>query len=183
MATSLLLGLPSVLLARGDHTTSTAPEVFEVTTRGDFNNVGALCCATADSYRVVSGGGSISDAGGVVSVPVDLLSDYYARGCGNEVTVVVHGFQNDEFGALEKFNRVLLSLRANNYYNPIIGYSWQSDSGLTIVDQWYFANQVAILNGLKFAAFLTDFKKQCGGTDVRILAHSLGARLVTETVR
>src|SRR3989442_7122775 len=102
------------------HSSVQLAPVYEVTTRGDFNSIGVLCCASADAYRIQAGGALIS--GGVVS-PLD---DLYNTGCPGQVAAVVHGFQNDEESALEKFDRARMSLAANNFPGPIIGYSWDS---------------------------------------------------------
>src|SRR2546422_8140322 len=159
------------------HSSVQLAPVYEVTTRGDFNSIGVLCCASADAYRIQAGGALIS--GGAVS-PLD---DLYNTGCPAEAAVIVHGWDNTEDSALEKFDRARLSLSANNYAAPIIGYSWDSDQGLgEPVDKWYTANSIATDNGPKLAHFLTDFKTQCPSTLVRIVAHSLGARVVVDAI-
>jgi len=155
-------------------------EVYEVTTRGDFDTFGNLReGVSADAYRIEVGGGLLS-GGGIPS-----LDDLYLTGCPGQVAVVVHGFLNAEEDAWEKFDRARLSLAANNFPGPIIGYSWDSDAGPLglFVDQWYIDNSVAVLNNLKFDHFLTDFKTHCPTTELRIVAHSLGAKLVVEAIK
>ena len=47
---------------------------------------------------------------------------------------------------------------------------------------WEVAKDIAKSNGLKLAQFILDFKKDCPQTDVRLIAHSLGSRIVLSSL-
>jgi hypothetical protein len=98
--------------------------------------------------------------------------------CPNEIAIFVHGWDTDEDKAKERFDRVKLSLEKNNYTRPLVGFSWDSDQA------WLSAKFVAKDNGPQLAKFIVDTmekcKKQQPEEDVRIrlIGHSLGARVV-----
>jgi hypothetical protein len=47
---------------------------------------------------------------------------------------------------------------------------------------WEISKVIAKSNGLKLAQFLLDFKKKCPKTDIRLIAHSLGSRIVLSSL-
>ena len=99
--------------------------------------------------------------------------------CPEEITIIVHGWNNTVSGVVERFDRANMSLGHNNYHDPVIGFSW--DSNTTTQQEkagWTVANLIAKENGPKLAQFILDFKDACNNSNVRIIAHSLGARVV-----
>jgi hypothetical protein len=68
-------------------------------------------------------------------------------------------------------------LISNEYNIPVIGFSWDSN---TVINPsgWTIAKSIAKQNGPKLAKFLTDFKTKCPNHNIRIIAHSLGAKVV-----
>ena len=79
--------------------------------------------------------------------------------------------------AKEQLDRTKLSLNANGYDIPVVGFSWDSN---TVINPsgWDIAKSIAKQNGLKLAKFLSDFKANCPNCNIRIIAHSLGAKVV-----
>jgi hypothetical protein len=70
-----------------------------------------------------------------------------------------------------------MSLQYNNYRMPIVGFSWDSNTGLHWVNAgWTVANLIAKENGPKLAQFIIDFMTNCAYSNIRIIAHSLGSR-------
>jgi hypothetical protein len=70
-----------------------------------------------------------------------------------------------------------MSVDLNHYSIPIIGYSWDSDTQLS--DYGYAIGKIiANKNGPKLAKFILDFKIKCPTTDVRLISHSMGSRVV-----
>jgi hypothetical protein len=104
--------------------------------------------------------------------------------CPNEIAIYVHGVWSSEESAKEQTERLHLSLRSLNYNNPVIGYTWDSDTSFSLEDPflsqkgWAIAKIIAHNNGPLLANFITDFKNDCQNTDIRIIAHSLGSRVV-----
>lgn len=98
----------------------------------------------------------------------------------DEIAVHVHGWLSDVDSALISFEQSTQALRNNGYERPVVGYSWDADTGL---DNWWPATEIAERNGYKLAQFLFDYTRATGGTSVRLLAHSLGARVVLSAVR
>ena len=92
------------------------------------------------------------------------------------IVVFVHGWEESEKNVEERLNRVKLSLENNNYTGPLIGFSWPSDT------VWLGAQFIANANGPKLAKLIYDIKSECPAADVRIIAHSLGARVVLSSL-
>lgn len=74
-----------------------------------------------------------------------------------------------------------LSLQSNNYEFPLIGYTWDSDTDVS-PEGWNTAKKIAAKNGEILAIFINDYKQQCPQTEIRIVAHSLGARVVLDAL-
>ena len=104
--------------------------------------------------------------------------------CPNEIAIIVHGWGLNQSQANERFVRANMSLDHNKYQNnnnnTVVGFSW--DANLNN-NNWSLAKSIAKDNGPKLAQFILDFKIQCPNTEVRIVAHSLGARVVLEYFR
>ena len=98
-----------------------------------------------------------------------------------EIAIYVHGAWTNKASANEQFNRTAISLATNNYAIPLIGFSWDSNTPFN-EDGWKTAKTIAEKNGLKLARFIMDFKNECQDTDIRIIAHSLGAAVVNSTL-
>ena len=98
-----------------------------------------------------------------------------------EIAIYIHGAWTDEQAANEQFNRTAMSLISNNYTIPLIGFSWDSDTPIN-KDGWKTARNIAEKNGPKLAQFVLDFKNKCKDTDIKLIAHSLGAEVVNSTL-
>jgi hypothetical protein len=113
----------------------------------------------------------------------------FDRQCEGEVTIYVHGvwttadfpsfpyFEN----AIEIFDRARMSLADLNYEIPLIGFSWDSDTPI-LPSGWETAKIIAKENGAKLAQFIFDLKDKCPDTNVRLIAHSMGARVVLSSL-
>ena len=102
-----------------------------------------------------------------------------------EIAIYIHGFLVNgktlsSENATEIFDRARLSLNDTGYDITLIGFNWDSD--ITNDKAWKIAKDVAKSNGLKLAQFILDFKKDCPETDVRLIAHSLGSRIVLNSL-
>ena len=75
----------------------------------------------------------------------------------------------------------LMSLMSNNDTIPLLGFSWDSNTPID-KDGWAAAKNIAEMNGPKLAQFVVDFKNKCKDTDIRFIAHSLGAEVVDGTL-
>ncbi|MGH9953624.1 MAG: DUF726 domain-containing protein, partial [Nitrososphaeraceae archaeon] len=100
---------------------------------------------------------------------------------GKEIAIYIHGAWTDEQAANEQFNRTAMSLISNNYTIPLNGFSWDSNTPLN-KSGWETAKNIAEMNGPKLAQFVIDFKNKCKNTDIRFIAHSLGAEIVNSTL-
>lgn len=98
-----------------------------------------------------------------------------------EIAIYIHGAWADEQSASEQFNRTAISLASNNYSIPLIGFSWDANTPFT-KDGWQIAKEIAAKNGPKLAQFVIDFKNKCKDSDIRLIAHSLGAIVVNSTL-
>jgi hypothetical protein len=103
-----------------------------------------------------------------------------------EIAIYIHGFlvNGDALGsenATEIFDRARKSINNSTNSTYLIGFNWDSD--ITAKDKsWEIAKNVAKSNGLKLAQFILDFKKICPETDIRLIAHSLGSRIVLSSL-
>lgn len=101
--------------------------------------------------------------------------------CPNEIAIIVHGWPLNETQAKERFDRAKMSLEHDQYPVPIVGFSWESNT------TWANAKQIANENGPKLAHFIFDYKNTCKhqhnkDVNVRLVAHSIGARVILSTL-
>ena len=98
--------------------------------------------------------------------------------CPGEIAVYVHGVWTSQQSALEQVKRVDISLRQGNDYDvAIVGFSWDSDTNLN-PDGWNIAKEIANKNGELLADLIVDYKDECPKDNVRLIAHSLGSRVI-----
>lgn len=106
---------------------------------------------------------------------IDYAITKFNFGCPSEIAIYIHGFNKDQNDA-EEFNRIQMSLKHNNYTIPIIGFSWNSKT------EWDKAKVNAINSGGELTKFIIAFKNKCPNTNIHIIAHSLGAAVVENTL-
>ncbi len=94
----------------------------------------------------------------------------------DEVAIIVHGWQNDEKKANEKFATAVQELSQQTYSGRYVGYSWDADIGKSW--EWDGPREVANRNGTHLAQFLVDLRNACMNSRLHLLGHSLGARVV-----
>ena len=99
----------------------------------------------------------------------------------NELAIYIHGVWTRQITAKEQIDRTNLSLNANGYNIPVVGFSWDSNTVINPTG-WDIAKSIAKQNGPKLAKFLSDFKANCPNCNIRIIAHSLGAKVVESAV-
>lgn len=97
------------------------------------------------------------------------------------MAIYVHGVWANQMEAKEQLDRITMSLKANNITIPVIGFSWDSNTKIFPYG-WGIAKAIADQNGPKLAKFITDFSNTCKGTSIRIIAHSMGARVVASAL-
>ena len=99
----------------------------------------------------------------------------------NELAVYIHGVWTGQIAAKEQIDRTNLSLNSNEYSIPVVGFNWDSN---TVINPsgWEIAKSIANQNGPKLAKFLSDLKTNCPNCNIRIIAHSLGAKVVESTL-
>jgi hypothetical protein len=103
--------------------------------------------------------------------------------CPPELAIYVHGVwvgSNSLEKPAEIFDRAKKSIAANNFVIPLVGFSWDSDTKILPADGtgWIPAKVIAKENGPKLAQFISDYKNKCPTTEIRLIAHSMGARVV-----
>jgi len=103
------------------------------------------------------------------------IGNLYSR-CPNEVVIFVHGWGINETEAKERLDRVKMSLEKHNYTYPLVGFSWDSDT------EWDAAQFLAKWNGPKLADFIVGLKKICEDTKIRLIGHSVGARVILSSI-
>lgn len=144
-----------------------------ISTRGHFDSAGQLIGGhNITDYAYSNKLANINDSG---------ISNKFTCPQAKEVVIYIHGAWTDDQAANEQFNRTAMSLINNKYTNPLIGFSWDSNTPIN-KGGWETAKNVAEKNGPKLAQFVLDFKNKCKYTDIRLIAHSLGAEVVNSTL-
>jgi len=151
----------------GDNGDYPIPEDYPVvTTRGQFDDDGDLRSGyTATEYGVDGD-----------------WSTYADRAGDREILVAVHGWNIDARGARDVANTTRIALRENGYDQLVVGFSWDSEKGDGWIDQgWNEAVEIARGNGPKLAQWIADWTDSVG-VPIRVIGHSLGARVTVEAL-
>ena len=99
-----------------------------------------------------------------------------------DIFIVIHGLNNNESKAENRFALARESLRRNGYQGTVIGWSWD---GATNWDPfgatgYRKAKENAIANGPLLRDFLLDLSARNPSAKVRLLGYSMGARVALE---
>lgn len=97
--------------------------------------------------------------------------DIFGADADHDMTIMVHGWNNDHGDAWDKTNNAHHELIGAGYDGTVLGYSWDSDKG-----GWGDAKEIAHKNGYKLANLCQDLKYY-NDCDVRIVTHSLGVQV------
>ncbi|WP_257300007.1 DUF726 domain-containing protein [Haloarchaeobius sp. FL176] len=145
--------------------------------------------ASADAYpRVTTRGhyditwyGSVYLADGHTEWDYDTVGDIPGLDsvAPDELLVHVHGWMNEPDSAIEGFQTAESSYRDNGYDGAVIGFSWDSDSS---VFGWWDSTEIAEENGKKLANFVDDYRQANPDTTIRLVCHSLGARVTLRCI-
>lgn len=145
--------------------------------------------ASADAYpRVTTRGhyditwyGSVYLADGHTEWDYDTVGDIPGldSAAPDELLVHVHGWMNEPDSAIEGFQTAESSYRDNGYDGAVIGFSWDSDSS---VFGWWDSTEIAEENGKKLANFVDDYRQANPDTTIRLVCHSLGARVTLRCI-
>ena len=105
-----------------------------------------------------------------------------------EITIMIHGLRNNTSGALTKFVIAKRKLVQLGYKNPVIGYSYDSNTtGAQYILHALHALHVGVIiankNGRNLAKFVTDFKQKSPETKIRLIGHSLGAHVILSMIK
>ena len=168
--------LPSILIVNNIEATSTTttPSLSIVSTRGHF---GLSSGNLFFGHSVTSYDPTISEVAPTCTP-------------NREIVIYVHGWNADEQDAIDQFNTVRASLQSVGYRQPIIGFSWDSNTIFTgfnpfnwfdafdWTDDWQTGKEISQKNGLKLGKFILDLKRSCANADIQLVGHSLGASVI-----
>jgi len=104
-----------------------------------------------------------------------------------EITIMIHGLRNNAPGALTKFVIAKKRLAYLGYKNPVVGYSYDSNTtGAQYISYALHALHTGLIiagkNGKNLAKFVTDFKQKSPETKIRLMGHSLGAHVILSMI-
>jgi len=104
-----------------------------------------------------------------------------------EVTIMIHGLQNNNAGAIAKVLLARNRLRKLGYSHPVIGFSYDSNTtGAHLIKHVKHALAVGQIiakkNGRNLGKFIVDFKTTSPKTKIRLMGHSLGSQVILSTV-
>ena len=105
-----------------------------------------------------------------------------------EITIMIHGLRNNASGALTKFVTAKKRLAYLGYKNPVVGYSYDSNTtGAQYISYALHALHTGLIiagkNGRNLAKFVTDFKQKSPETKIRLMGHSLGAHVILSMIK
>jgi len=97
-----------------------------------------------------------------------------------ELTLFVHGWDSndDKDQDIDAAYECQLAMENNGYGGNVAAFSWDSDKGDSADLGWSDAKEIAEKNGRKLANFITN-----RGSPVRLICHSLGARVALFTLK
>lgn len=93
-----------------------------------------------------------------------------------ELLVHVHGWQNDRDCGIDAIETTAETYESIDYEGDVTGLTWDSAYA------WWNAKEIAERNAPKLAAFLRDYAADNPETTLRLQGHSLGARVLAETL-
>jgi hypothetical protein len=104
-----------------------------------------------------------------------------------ELTIMIHGLQNNNAGAVAKVILARNRLRKLGYSHPVIGFSYDSNTtGAHLIKHAKRAlavgQRIAKKNGRNLGKFIEDFKITNPKTKIRLMGHSLGSQVILSTV-
>ncbi len=104
-----------------------------------------------------------------------------------ELTIMIHGLQNNNAGAVAKVLLARNRLRKLGYSYPVIGFSYDSNTtGAHLIKHVKRAlavgQTIAKKNGRNLGKFIQDFKITSPKTKIRLMGHSLGSQVILSTV-
>ena len=113
---------------------------------------------------------------------VPTLLGLNANNCPGELAIYTHGRWATPEAAKEQTERVFLSLQSLKYTIPVIGFSWDSDTAFSNKG-WNISKIIANNNGPLLAKFILGYKEICPNDEIRLIAHSLGARVTLSALQ
>ena len=104
-----------------------------------------------------------------------------------ELTIMIHGLQNDNAGAVAKIILAQNRLRKLKYPHPVVGFSYDSNTtGAHLIAYARHAltvgQVIAKKNGRNLGKFIEDFKITSPKTRIRLIGHSLGSQVILSSV-
>ncbi len=104
-----------------------------------------------------------------------------------ELTIMIHGLQNNNAGAVAKVILARNRLRKLGYSHPIIGFSYDSNTtgsySIIHAKHAFAVGQIiAKKNGRNLGKFIEYFKITSPKTKIRLMGHSLGSQVILSTV-
>ncbi len=104
-----------------------------------------------------------------------------------EVTIMIHGLQNNNAGAVAEVLLARNRLRKLGYAHSIIGFSYDSNTtGAHLIKHAKHALAVGQIiakkNGRNLGKFIEDFKITSPKTKIQLMGHSLGSQVILSTV-
>lgn len=129
--------------------------------------------STDGHFTQLSDPGEVSLVDGETPTSYDLQGDWSGFADADEIQVYVHGFVDSvpHLWGRYQTDQARTGLRDAGYTDAFtVAFTWDSDVG------WADANEIAERNALKFGQWVRDIR-QSDDRPIRIIAHSLGARV------
>ena len=105
-----------------------------------------------------------------------------------DITIIVHGFRNNDRGAVAKIVIAQDALRRLRYEHPVVGFSYDSNVRGAHIKRLErrtlkVGQQIAKANGRHLAEFVVWLKTEANcRTKIRLLGHSLGSEVIYSAI-
>lgn len=106
--------------------------------------------------------------------PTDLMLN--SRQCLNEWAIYIHGIWTDREAAIEQAQRIDLSLPIGEKI-PLFVFLWEGTTSLSPFG-WDRAKSNADSAGHELARLISESRSACPSDKIRLIAHSLGSRVI-----
>ncbi|WP_298971389.1 alpha/beta fold hydrolase [uncultured Roseobacter sp.] len=113
-------------------------------------------------------------SGGIISQK-DWLDQVHAEAETDEVTIFVHGFNNDQLDMLRRFDKIKTGLRDQGYRGAVVAFDWPSEGNVLAYDNDK-RNAKATAQCLVEDGII-PLTTRSNATKINLIAHSMGAYL------
>jgi esterase/lipase superfamily enzyme len=108
------------------------------------------------------------------------IPGYHTDSSPDELVVYIHRWLRTPETVDETFPRQQAAIEEAGFDGPVVNYAWDAD---TTELGWWIGVEYARMNGVKLAAFLTEYARRSPETRLRVIGYSLGAWMLASAAQ